>query len=357
MIKVDKHISELLYEHDCVIIPEFGGFVANYTSAKIHPVQHIFIPPSKNIIFNKNLKNNDGLLASHIASAEKTSYPEALKYLHLFTSRTNSQLKQGGKVEIEEVGTLYLDIERNLQFEQGNTNFLLDAFGLSEFQSRTIKQDNIGKRIEKEFKDRGAIPFEKKKINGKRIALIAVALPLIVAMIWIPLKTDLLKNIIYSNLNPFALKEAAKNIVSENVKSNPSITKAIESAPLAKVNDTVKYTGFKITPTISQEVAADKVDNKIAGVVKIDTTRVELNNANNIPDLKFHLITGCFQIQDNANKFVTDLQNQNITASIIGKRNGLYIVSAGDYATRKEAFMQLKQLKKSQPEAWLLKKL
>ena len=59
MQKIDKHINELLYNHDCVIVPEFGGFVTNYASAKIHPVQHTFTPPSKNIVFNKNLKNND----------------------------------------------------------------------------------------------------------------------------------------------------------------------------------------------------------------------------------------------------------------------------------------------------------
>ena len=51
-MKVEKHISELLYDHDCVIIPELGGFVGNYTPAQIHPVRHTFTPPFKNIIFN-----------------------------------------------------------------------------------------------------------------------------------------------------------------------------------------------------------------------------------------------------------------------------------------------------------------
>src|SRR3954469_6985215 len=117
MQEVDKHISELLYEHDCVIVPDFGGFVANYASAKIHPTQHTFIPPSKNIIFNKNLKNNDGLLANRIVVSEKANYPEALKYIGHFVENAAFQLKKGAKVKIEEVGTLYLDVERNIQFE------------------------------------------------------------------------------------------------------------------------------------------------------------------------------------------------------------------------------------------------
>src|SRR6476646_1164671 len=159
MQKVDKHISELLDEHDCVIVPDLGGFVANYAPAKIHPVQHTFIPPSKNIVFNKNLRNNDGLLANHIVIAESTSYPEALKYIHHFVENTSSQLKTGAKVKIEEVCTLFLDVEGNIQFEpDASTNHLLDAFGLSRFQSPAVKRENLSQRIEKSFKDREAIP-------------------------------------------------------------------------------------------------------------------------------------------------------------------------------------------------------
>ena len=360
VIKVDKHISELLYKHDCVIVPDLGGFVANYASAKINPTQHTFIPPSKKIVFNKNLKNNDGLLVNHVASQEKISYSGALKHVNLFASSVITQLKDGAKVRLDKVGILFLDTERNIQFEPESTNYLLDSFGLTQFQSPAIKRDNIGKRIEKEFKDRGAIPSEKKKSNIKRYVALAVALPLIFCMIWIPLKTDLLKNINYSGLNPFATKEAAKHNSIENTKLNPTKIKAIETAPSVNINDTVKYTGGTITTSTSQPVTAGLVDTRIAAAalaVKADSTAVATATINNnMLDFKFHLITGCFLIQDNANKFVVDLQNQNITASIIGKRGGLYVVSSGDYATRKEAFIELKQLKKSQPDAWLLKK-
>lgn len=356
VVKVDKHISDLLYTHDCVIVPELGGFVANYAPAKIHPTQHTFTPPSKNIIFNKSLKNNDGLLANHIANAEKTTYPEALKYLQHFTSTTHTELKKGAKVTIDEVGTLFLDTERNIQFEPETTNYLLDAFGLSRFQSPAIKRDTIGKRLEKEFKDRGAIPAEKKKINVKRLVALAIAIPLVFGMVLIPLKTDLLKNINYSSLNPFALKGVPNNSVLENTIANVPKVEELESNSLPNLNDTIKHTALDLTNNVSQPVTVGLVDNKIVEAIKADSTHVAVNNESINLDFKFHLITGCFQIQENATRFVNDLQNQNITASIIGKRNGLYVVSSGDYATRKEAYAQLRQLKISQPDAWLLKK-
>ena len=356
-MKIEKHISELLYGHDCVIVPDLGGFVANYAPAKIHPTQHTFAPPSKNIIFNKNLKNNDGLLANRIASTEKTNYPEAIKHISVFVTTVNTQLKSGEKVVLGEIGSLYLDLERNIQFEASATNYFLDAYGLTHFHSPLIKRDNIGKRLEKEFKDREAIPSEKKQINIKKYAVLAIALPFIFGMIWIPLKTDLLKNINSSSINPFSSKDVSINNVTENGKSNDPKVEVIESAAIPDSKDTSNYIQFYFKDSVTRPVTStDNIVNKTSETVKADSTSVSVNRVNSDLEFKFHLVTGCFQIRDNADKFVKDLQNQHITASVIGKRNGLYVVSAGEYATRKEAFTQLMQLKKNQPDAWLLKK-
>ncbi len=71
---------------------------------------------------------------------------------------------------------------------------------------------------------------------------------------------------------------------------------------------------------------------------------------------RFHLVAGCFQVEENAIRFVETLQKQNLSAAIIGKNNnGLFVVSCGDFATRREANDQLDNLRKLQPNAWLYK--
>jgi cell division septation protein DedD len=341
MENLDKHISELLNEHDCVIVPELGGFVANYAPAKIHPVQHTFMPPSKNIVFNKNLKNNDGLLANHIVMAEQSTYPQALKYIQHFVDDASGRLKKGQKVKIEEVGTLFLDVERNIQFEPDKSaNHLLDAFGLTQFQSPAIKRDNISKRIEKEFKDRDAIPAERKKINIKRYVALAIAMPLLFGMIWVPLKTDLLKKINYSDLNPFSSKEIVRP-----VNKTPDTSAAVR---IIIPKDT-------ITSHVSPETHSEPLTAALIEPVKADTTHVSVE-INVDPNNKYHVVAGCFAIEENAIKFVASLQQQNLNAAIIGKNNkGLYVVSCGDYATRREANEELSNLRKLQPNAWLYK--
>ena len=51
---ISKYISELLFLHDCVIIPEFGGFVGNNKSAVLNEITRTISPPSKEILFNPN---------------------------------------------------------------------------------------------------------------------------------------------------------------------------------------------------------------------------------------------------------------------------------------------------------------
>ncbi len=54
---VVHYISELLFLHDCVIVPEFGGFVGNRKPAQLNKTTGGLTPPSKQVLFNTNLKN------------------------------------------------------------------------------------------------------------------------------------------------------------------------------------------------------------------------------------------------------------------------------------------------------------
>ena len=337
--KVDKYISELLYEHNCVIVPNFGGFVSNYLPAKIHPTQHTFSPPSKSIVFNKNLKHNDGLLANHIAAGFHTDYSGALKHIDHFVNLTNSQLKAGKKVWIEEVGTLYWDVERNIQFEPSTKNYLLEAFGLVPFQSPAIKRDTLGKRIEKQLKDREPAALPQKKRTIKRLVTLTIAIPLVAAMLWIPYKTNLFKNTDSATLSPFPSKGSSVTVV----KQEPSETVAIS----------VDKDSSSTLPATMDPVSPQPVTETMVTPVKADSTAVVLKN-NQAMDLRFHVVAGCFQVEANAINFIGILRQQNIQASIIGQNEkGLYVVSCGDFTSRKEATAKLIDLRNQQQSVWL----
>jgi nucleoid DNA-binding protein len=115
---VELYIGELLFEHDCVIIPSFGGFVARAASANFAKTGNILLPPSKSIVFNKNLANNDGLLAGYIMQKENASYQQATSVIENFVNQCKQQLETQKRFEISGLGVLYKSAENVILFEQ-----------------------------------------------------------------------------------------------------------------------------------------------------------------------------------------------------------------------------------------------
>ncbi|MGB1248512.1 MAG: hypothetical protein ACPG4Z_06470, partial [Chitinophagales bacterium] len=69
-----SHIIRLLRDNECVVVPHFGAFILKPRAASISG-NKIF-PPHKNIAFNKNLKQDDGLLTGALMN-EGLTYKEA----------------------------------------------------------------------------------------------------------------------------------------------------------------------------------------------------------------------------------------------------------------------------------------
>ena len=83
---VSESIAQLLLRHNCVIIPNLGGFIGNYTPSKIMLHTNKVVPPSKALLFNNNLVNNDGLLIQHLAEENYKSYQESQGIVNQFVS-------------------------------------------------------------------------------------------------------------------------------------------------------------------------------------------------------------------------------------------------------------------------------
>ena len=78
-MKFDKHIRDLLYRYDCIILPNLGAFVTRNVSSNIDETNSLIKPPQKIISFNSSINENDGLLANHISVVENISYKQAAK--------------------------------------------------------------------------------------------------------------------------------------------------------------------------------------------------------------------------------------------------------------------------------------
>ena len=140
---VAKYINDLLYRYDCVIVPNFGGFISNRIGAKLNPFTHQFYPPSKQIAFNVHLKQNDGLLVNYIASVENISFEKAIAKISESVSSWKETLKKEALV-FENIGAITLDENQQFIFEpQKDHNFLTNSFGLTMVSSPAIQHSGM----------------------------------------------------------------------------------------------------------------------------------------------------------------------------------------------------------------------
>jgi nucleoid DNA-binding protein len=208
-LDVKAFIRELLFGHDCVIIPGFGGFIGNFFPASIDKNTRTFYPPARKISFNKNLNHNDGLLISKISQVTGINYGDARHIVEEFVRDLNNRLARGEKVAFDHLGTFINNKENNAQFEpEPNINYHLDSFGLESFQCLPLKEYDVRKRVIR-HSDIGPVRHSSTRINLWRAAIVIPVLALLVA---IPLKTDLFKMKVESSaLNPLVTAEFENN--------------------------------------------------------------------------------------------------------------------------------------------------
>ena len=139
-MKISFHIFNLLQEHDCVIVPNFGAFVARNISAKISSDGSRIYPPNKEITFNKSLIKSDGLLINRISSNENISYEMANDKLSNWVVKSHKKISKQGYIEIKNIGSISLENEKYIFTPSQNSIFLKSSYGLNSIDSNEIKR-------------------------------------------------------------------------------------------------------------------------------------------------------------------------------------------------------------------------
>jgi hypothetical protein len=139
-MQLSDHIRTLLRDHDCVIIPEFGGLIADYAPAQVHPVRHTLAPPAKRVAFNQSLTRNDGLLVDALSRSLNLTTAQARLLVREAVARLQAELESSQRTELPGIGIFRQSAGRGLDFEYtGNQNLLMASYGLPELVSRPIR--------------------------------------------------------------------------------------------------------------------------------------------------------------------------------------------------------------------------
>lgn len=137
-IDVPAHIEKLLFLHDSLVVPGFGGFTATAAPAKADYTGGSVIPPSKILLFSENLAVDDGRLVQDIANAHQIPTEEARRVVTEFVEQIQGLLNQREIVTLPNIGRLYKNYMQKIQFLPVANNFNAASYGLPPLQFSPI---------------------------------------------------------------------------------------------------------------------------------------------------------------------------------------------------------------------------
>ena len=374
-MKLAKYIHELLLDNETVIIPGFGAFVSTYKPAEIK--ENEIIPPSKDISFTRQFRNNDGLLVANVAKKNKLSQINALKRIERERENMLYQLDKGETVTLENIGILFNDEKNEIQFTPfQDDNLLMDSFG---FEKITVA-DTVEKPVDTQNPE-DFYRLNENTLNEDNVNITLDETTSKDSETSTQITAE--EQIVLENSNESAKmteikseKEVIKLPVFNpgQVKAQPVERKKVSSLWYLLILIPIIIAGYFVFMNINnpdnsfdqpvkneQEIIQiqttppmDSMQNDSAQNTKVEEPQVNSSEGNS----KYYIVGGGFKSAENAEKFIVGLKEKGIDAIILGKKGNMNLVGIATYDSEQEAYNALKLKIKENPgwNLWVYKK-
>ena len=312
------------------------------------------------------MTNNDGLLVNYIALERKLTYVQSEKYVYVQVDHWKSKLDNGERIELDKIGNLFLDSEKNIQFDQDRfTNLLLESYGLDKIHFIGAEELKIVLSRESEpevfeeiktnltFDSSSSIEqIEETKDGSKeapivsikpsrrpvllKFAAAAVLVPIAFYSYWIPMKTNVLSSGIISlqDFDPSYKSTEGKYDkvgLKEKTETTPEI-KTIEER-IEGLPSQVDVYYYKFDDDLYIPVSLNKKNIAVQEKATPISTPEKVEPSKSISEggqkSLGHLIVGSFSSEENALALVNTLNNSGFSALAMPLTTGMWRVSAG----------------------------
>lgn len=348
---IERHLNELLLSHELVIVPEWGGFLTHYRPARLDEARRLIHPPGRSVSFNRNLVRNDGLLADRLARTEGMTFDQAKAWIHHEVAGWQDILARDGRLELARTGLFYRDSEQNLQFDPDpRSDHGKDSFGLRPLAAVPVQRAEPAPVIR-------ALPEEEPapERTQRSYGWVAAASLLLVGLagIWAVQRAGW-GNTQWSSLGFWR----------QNAEPTYRIPEATTSAPVAPAGiftlpqGTLGVRSIPLTVNDSVHVTVD-LGRPEAPVMRPESTAVAVPTKEHMAAvrLRFHVVGGCFSVEENADRFQSELRAAGHDAVRLPMNKQLHPVAYGSFATRSEALDKLAQVRGAgSGSAWLMVK-
>ena len=341
MVEVEKYIKRLLYDQDCVIIPDFGGVLTHYQPARFEQASGRYLPSERKVAFNEVLKIDDGLLAKFISENEGLSYAEARRHIHDFVQTVQSLIKKNKTVTLGGIGFFQLNSEGRLVFQPDNSrNFHAEFYGLPPVDALDSKQQiqlvrkEEPENYEIEISTPGPAQPSKRIAWGNWISAASIACILVY-------------------VSAILSREPGET-------SSLSPVETIHSLFARPSKEAVVKVATVPTASVRREEPAKKADT--APVVAEEKAEMPDNTTKESPvaqENKFFVIASVYESKSSLDKYGAQMAEKlrskgYETVKVLTVRDK-YMLSAGEFGTWSEAQKMISPLSKTAKGAWIYK--
>jgi cell division septation protein DedD/nucleoid DNA-binding protein len=381
---IEYYIKALLYQHECVVIPQFGAFLTRYFSAEINPGTQLFSPPSKRVAFNRSITENDGLLAQYVAKAEGLPYTEALEKIKKTVKGWRQLLANQQKLHLKGVGHLYYNSQKLLQFSPAlDYNYNVDAYGLNIFRATAMEREqqiksSVNRAIEQKSSNTESPKNKKepKKSNRGWIAWAAILGPVVAIALYsyyyperIESAAGYVTNVFKTESSTSTTNKAGEQVNSaaadealgvESQAISPAEKSAydVEDAPVeSDLENATEENSSKQETTNGSDMTASQPEKETLNNSAESTSQDVLASNADIEAMKkakYQIIVGSFSTQQNAEQYVTNLTARGYTAYKAGNVGNYTRVAVGGKGSKQDALAMLQKVRQEvNYQAWL----
>jgi CCDC81-like prokaryotic HU domain 1/CCDC81-like prokaryotic HU domain 2/SPOR domain len=339
MRPVADHIRTLLFEHDYVTIPNFGAFIANYMPSSFNEISGSLMPPQKRVAFNEILKQDDGLLATHISRRESVTIDEAKRKIQGFVTDIKDSLATVKTFNFDKIGSFSLNEENNLVFDPDRrNNFYSESFGFDSLFPRQIAKEKYtySQTFDQDEDDVMIYPNSysttHRRSRGWTYALYSLPILLLSSGLFIvlfssPKSTNSPAKASFNPLDYIPRREEIKKV-------EKPIT--VQPSELEIIKPTFETSIVESKPVVEAPIEEKKIETKKVVEVVAKPVSQPTITAINTNQKRYLIVSGVFKSVENVEKLQSILQKNGFTPSVV-KVGTLMKVVAGEANTYEEA--------------------
>ncbi len=352
MKELVRHIEFLLLDNDCVIIPQFGGFVTRHMPAKYIEDEQLFLPPIRTVGFNMQLKEDDGLLVNSYMKTYQATEAEARNLLRKQINQLRQELLENGSCDMGSLGLLTSDENGTLKFSPCQAGTVCPAFyGLDALLFTPLQENKnettLSANQSIKEKNNNEITIRLKKVWLQNIAAVAAVVLMFLILSPSARNTGMLSNdkAEFANL----MTVGTQLTTAQNVSVNNQVASQYAKKNIKTADDLNKLS--------AEDESAKHLDTQVADKVQSEVSNNKPDCCSQTKPLKGYCIVVASAISEkNANLFVEKLHNEGYNDAQVYTKGHMTRVVFPGYSSEEEAYNDLRKLSKTSEEfstAWV----